>query len=228
MSQCEDRTKDGQCVYVEGHSGDHLFPTEPRDYSDDIRLKVVKDGCERRIAEAVEAALAKREAELDDPYVPFPEPKVIRTIKYVKLEESDRRVEAARREEREAIAVFVLNQMQHYHDEACTLTMGVTLDCIAAAIRARSTASGKQAESVGPTETLLRPPNDKPPEGCYCKPGRCMAPVIMGRQQPCLDPAKASLCPHCALPQMNCDCMPARSTTSGKPAEPVGPTDKKS
>lgn len=27
-------------------------------------------------------------------------------------------------------------------------------------------------------------------EGCNCQPGRCMAPVIMGRQQPCLDPGK--------------------------------------
>lgn len=25
-----------------------------------------------------------------------------------------------------------------------------------------------------------------PPEGCYCPPDKCMAPVIMGRQSPCL------------------------------------------
>ncbi len=140
-------------------------------------------------------------------------PKITRRFKVITLEESERRIAS----EREAIAVFVLNQMQHYRDEACTLTMGVALDCIAAAIRARSTTSE-------PPRSLLRSPDEKPPEGCYCKPGRCMAPVIMGRQQPCLDPAKASLCPHCALPQMNCDCMPARSTASGKPAESVGPT----
>ena len=52
MNQCDERTRDGQCVYVEGHSGEHLFPTERRDYTDEIRLKVVQDGCERRIAEA--------------------------------------------------------------------------------------------------------------------------------------------------------------------------------
>lgn len=28
--------------------------------------------------------------------------------------------------------------------------------------------------------------------GCYCNPGHCMAPVIMGRQMPCLDPEKAA------------------------------------
>lgn len=25
-----------------------------------------------------------------------------------------------------------------------------------------------------------------PPEGCHCPPEKCMAPVIMGRQMPCL------------------------------------------
>ena len=30
--------------------------------------------------------------------------------------------------------------------------------------------------------------------GCYCQPGKCMAPKIMGRQQPCLDPEKAGKC----------------------------------
>lgn len=28
--------------------------------------------------------------------------------------------------------------------------------------------------------------------GCYCKPGRCIAPVVMGRQTKCLDPNKAA------------------------------------
>lgn len=28
---------------------------------------------------------------------------------------------------------------------------------------------------------------------CHCKPGRCLAPAIMGRQQICLDPEKAAL-----------------------------------
>lgn len=28
--------------------------------------------------------------------------------------------------------------------------------------------------------------------GCYCKRGRCMAPVVMGRQTKCLDPNKAA------------------------------------
>jgi hypothetical protein len=26
----------------------------------------------------------------------------------------------------------------------------------------------------------------RPPEGCYCPPDKCMAPVVMGRQAPCL------------------------------------------
>ncbi len=41
--------------------------------------------------------------------------------------------------------------------------------------------------------SLLREPisatNPLPP-GCYCKPGQCAAPVIMGRQMGCRDPAK--------------------------------------
>jgi hypothetical protein len=42
-------------------------------------------------------------------------------------------------------------------------------------------------------ESLLHQPNEPLPEGCYCQPGRCMAPVIMGRQTPCRDPIKAAL-----------------------------------
>ena len=38
---------------------------------------------------------------------------------------------------------------------------------------------------------LLHKPNDPLPDGCYCKSGQCMAPVIMGRQMPCRDPEKA-------------------------------------
>lgn len=45
--------------------------------------------------------------------------------------------------------------------------------------------------SVGPTDgTSLLRPNEKLTT-CYCKPGRCMAPVVMGRQTTCLDPDKA-------------------------------------
>lgn len=40
--------------------------------------------------------------------------------------------------------------------------------------------------------SLLRPVNEPLPAGCYCQPGRCMAPVIMGRQMPCRDPEKAA------------------------------------
>lgn len=36
------------------------------------------------------------------------------------------------------------------------------------------------------------------PEGCYCKPGRCMAPKVMGRQMPCLNPEKARMAPDAA------------------------------
>lgn len=70
--------------------------------------------------------------------------------------------------------------------------------------------------------SLLRSANDPPPSKCYCKPGHCMAPVIMGRQMPCLDPAKAAgnvtepaqcpSCPHpahqgwCPYTEDNCHC----------------------
>ena len=39
---------------------------------------------------------------------------------------------------------------------------------------------------------LLHKPNDPLPEGCFCQPGKCAAPVIMGRQMPCPDPQKAA------------------------------------
>lgn len=41
--------------------------------------------------------------------------------------------------------------------------------------------------AIGPSGTLA--------PGCYCKPGRCMAPRIMGRQSPCRDPAKRDAAP---------------------------------
>ncbi len=51
-----------------------------------------------------------------------------------------------------------------------------------------------QALGQPPTATvmpsLLRKPKDAP-GGCYCKPGQCGAPVIMGRQMACRDPEKA-------------------------------------
>lgn len=40
---------------------------------------------------------------------------------------------------------------------------------------------------------ILGPEADHVLVGCHCSPGRCMAPNIMGRQQPCLDPAKAAM-----------------------------------
>lgn len=39
--------------------------------------------------------------------------------------------------------------------------------------------------------SLLRKPGPLP-DGCYCKPGQCAAPVVMGRQTACRDPQKAA------------------------------------
>lgn len=44
--------------------------------------------------------------------------------------------------------------------------------------------------------SLFRKANEPLPEGCHCKPGKCMAPVIMGKQMPCRDPEKANA-PKC-------------------------------
>jgi|GEM_PF-6886506 hypothetical protein len=57
-------------------------------------------------------------------------------------------------------------------------------------------AFGKNAQPTGVSEqprrdSLLRKPSDRAPHGCYCKPGKCGAPVIMGRQMTCRDPLKA-------------------------------------
>jgi len=35
------------CVYVKGHGGEHLPPEGNRDMSDEIRLRVLRDRCER-------------------------------------------------------------------------------------------------------------------------------------------------------------------------------------
>jgi hypothetical protein len=40
--------------------------------------------------------------------------------------------------------------------------------------------------------SLLHKIGDPLPAGCYCNPGECMAPTIMGRQMPCRDPQKAA------------------------------------
>jgi hypothetical protein len=53
------------------------------------------------------------------------------------------------------------------------------------------TTTAAQPEQV--RESLLRPASEALLAGCYCKPGKCMAPTIMGRQQPCRDPAKATI-----------------------------------
>lgn len=41
-------------------------------------------------------------------------------------------------------------------------------------------------------QSLLRSATTQPLDKCYCKPGQCMAPIIRGRQMPCLDPEKAA------------------------------------
>ena len=48
------------------------------------------------------------------------------------------------------------------------------------------------SEVSGEVETLLRKPGPPDP-GCHCKPGRCMAPVVMGRQTVCRDPSKRDM-----------------------------------
>lgn len=45
--------------------------------------------------------------------------------------------------------------------------------------------------SRGDASSLLRKPGPLP-SGCYCKPGKCAAPVILGRQTACRDPKKAA------------------------------------
>ena len=41
-------------------------------------------------------------------------------------------------------------------------------------------------------EQLLKGTSTSLPGGCSCQPGKCMAPVVMGRQTPCRDPKKAA------------------------------------
>ncbi len=93
---------------------------------------------ERRIADAVEAALKNTEGV---------RARLAESEKQVIL--CDEQIEAARREEREACAkVALLFVSQDNESDG---------DMIAAAIRARSTADGKQAEPVGPTALEEKP-----------------------------------------------------------------------
>ncbi len=52
--------------------------------------------------------------------------------------------------------------------------------------------SVEPAAATNRESSLLRPPSRHAPDGCYCQPGRCSAPIIMGGQMPCRDPQKAS------------------------------------
>jgi hypothetical protein len=62
-----------------------------------------------------------------------------------------------------------------------------------AVVRTILDASAAPAEAPSVGRSLLRPAisvaNPLPP-GCYCEPGKCAAPRIMGRQTPCRDPLK--------------------------------------
>lgn len=54
-------------------------------------------------------------------------------------------------------------------------------------------------KSAGTTAAdLLRGVNEPLPEGCFCKPGKCMAPFVMGMQMPCRDVNKANAAPASA------------------------------
>ncbi len=53
----------------------------------------------------------------------------------------------------------------------------------------------RQQEQFERHKSLLRSPGERPGPGCHCQPGKCMAPKIMGRQMPCLDPEKAAARP---------------------------------
>jgi len=50
----------------------------------------------------------------------------------------------------------------------------------------------RRTPEPGQPEAALRKANEPLPKGCYCEPGKCMAPMIMGVQQPCRDPQKAA------------------------------------
>ncbi len=102
----------------------------------------------RRIAEAVEAAKQREQAEYS---------KVILIMA--------EKVEAARREEREAWEPLRIaaERMVYQHHDTCSHALDYTYPCdcgrdaIAAALRARSMTEGKQAKPVGP-KTLEKKP----------------------------------------------------------------------
>jgi hypothetical protein len=37
---------------------------------------------------------------------------------------------------------------------------------------------------------MIHKTTDRPPDGCFCSPEKCMAPVIIGKQMPCRDPRR--------------------------------------
>lgn len=65
-------------------------------------------------------------------------------------------------------------------------------NCVACIRVERDELKAEIAAAPKPQRSLLRPVNEPLPSGCYCQPGKCMAPVVMGRQIPCRDPQKAT------------------------------------
>lgn len=50
----------------------------------------------------------------------------------------------------------------------------------------------QQMKADPASKDLLHKPREQAPEGCHCEPGKCSAPVIMGKQMPCRDQQKAA------------------------------------
>lgn len=53
----------GRCIYIDGHGGEHFQDDGRRDYSDECRLRILRDECARLDAKVADARAAGKERE---------------------------------------------------------------------------------------------------------------------------------------------------------------------
>lgn len=61
--QCQASNEDGRCIFVQGHGGEHFYPNDNQDHSDDIRIRVLRDNVASLEFKLATQAQALKEAE---------------------------------------------------------------------------------------------------------------------------------------------------------------------
>lgn len=69
--QCQASNEDGRCIFVQGHGGEHFYPNDNQDHSDDIRIRVLRDNVASLEFKLASQAQALKEAEDQVVLLPF-------------------------------------------------------------------------------------------------------------------------------------------------------------